>query len=506
MHAIQLAALLAAVYCGLWFLPGSDPLEAGYPQEAAGDIRFRVDPVRFLNDGAEALEVFVALPEGAFEAESDSFRIMALVEMLGRDGSGLAEFSTEMVIPPVVGRDSEAAFPVPLRWLRLYPAWLPGTQGIRVQVQDLTRMKAGLLDRVRGRHLEGTTSGHLGPGPGSLRQLEWLSDLLFVWGPETEPEAADVGEPGLRSVRSRLQPNPHRYYGLHNEVLTIYWEQYPPPPGSDADPGDSLVLRQRIIDRKDDAVVFASAETLGVRASADWTLRRYDLAGLPGGAYEFELSLEDAGPGGGLLASSGGLFQVIWEESNWKLDESEVLALGRVVLPARDYEDFEELDRGEQERYLRDLWNREAPTRPGEPNPVEEKLMERARFAAERFGERLRPGILSDRGRVYIRYGEPDVIRTNLNPQDEELLVHLLAREVYDDGFSDGLEGQRLSKRRTRYDNSAYTIWEYNLRGDPLLSDYVDHTSKMGLKFIFVDELGIGDFHLVYTNAPGVLH
>lgn len=506
MSPLQLAAFLTSLFYGFWFLPGSDPLDAGYPQEAAGDIRFHVDPVRFLDDGAEALDVFIALPEDALHAQSDSFLIMASVQLLGPDGSGLAEFRTEMSLPPAGYRETVHGYPVPVRWLRLHPAWLPGARGIKVQIQDLRGMKPGMLDRVRGMRREGTTSGYLGPERGNLRTLQWLSDLFFVWGPTTDSEVIEGGEPGLRSVRSRLQPNPHRYYGLHRPILTVYWEQYPPPPGSGLGPDDRVVLRQRIVELQGGGVVFAKADTLEVQTVADWTLRRFDLSDMPSGAYRFELELEDAGPGGERLASSTGLFQVIWEESNWTFDQDELLSLARVLLPSRDFEAFEKLDRGAQERYLRDLWNRNAPTRPGETNPLERKLMERARFAAERFVERLRPGIMTDRGRVYIRYGEPDVTRANLNPQDEELLVHVLARETYDDGVTDYMEGRRLSRRRSRFDNSAYIIWEYNLRGDPLLTEYVDHSSKIGLKFIFVDELGVGDYHLVYTNAPGVLH
>ena len=63
----------------------------------------------------------------------------------------------------------------------------------------------------------------------------------------------------------------------------------------------------------------------------------------------------------------------------------------------------------------------------------------------------------------------------------------------------------RPAKRRTRLDNRAYEVWEYTKRGDPLLPEYISPGLRFGLKFIFVDELGTGDYMLVYTNAPSIL-
>ena len=39
--------------------------------------------------------------------------------------------------------------------------------------------------------------------------------------------------------------------------------------------------------------------------------------------------------------------------------------------------------------------------------------------------------------------------------------------------------------------------------GDPLFAEYAPPGQRFGLKFIFVDEFGVGDYTLVYTNLLG---
>jgi len=104
-----------------------------------------------------------------------------------------------------------------------------------------------------------------------------------------------------------------------------------------------------------------------------------------------------------------------------------------------------------------------------------------------------------------VRFGPPDEVRFELNPQDTELLTFQLPEELRREGEDDPVARLRLSKRRTYADNRAYEIWDYTTRGDPLLPDYVPPGQRLGLKFIFVDELGDGDYSLVYTNAPSAL-
>jgi GWxTD domain-containing protein len=433
-------------------------------------------------------------------AAKDSLRLAVEIEPLDRRKRSLGRFRTEVSVPPGAPRE-EGGFPVSRGWLRLSPRWIEGTVGLRVRVENLDRFKRGLYDRLRDKHLDGEVAARVVPD-GEPETPEGLSDLLFAWGPSATVDAGGTGDAGggFRGIRARLEPNPYRYYGLFQPVLTVYWERYP----VEAEDAGPLVETRRVLHLPDTLAVTAERETLAVFAAATWMLRRYDLSGLRGGAYRMEVTLRRLDGAGGPLARAAGDFQVVWEERNWLRGEAELLDIARVILPSRDYERFENFDRGRQETFFRDFWNRQAPGEPGAVSTLE-RLFEERRAHTDRFFRGQRAGMLSDRGRVYIRLGPADEVRAQLNPHDDQLLWRALPEETDADGELGREAQRRLSKRRTPLDNSAYEVWEYTTRGAPLLPEYISPGQGLGLKFIFVDELGTGDYTLVYTNAPGTL-
>jgi GWxTD domain-containing protein len=490
--------LLWSLVAGLLPSFGSDPLQETFPVEASGNIRFQADAARFRGPEGIVTEVAISVPRDSLFAPGDSAHLAVEITPLDRKRHALASFRTELRLPPAPSR-TEGGFPVPRGWLRLSPRWVDGTVALRVRVEDLDRVKRGLYDKIRGNHPDGEASARLAP-VGAEAGLGCLSDILFAWGPSASVDAG-ASDGGLRGVRARLEPNPYRYYGLFQPVLTAYWERYPLAESAGEGP---LVERRRVVRLADSVEVATEAETLAIGPDSGWMLRRYDLSSLAGGAYRFEVELSGTGAGAAPLARTAGDFQVVWEERNWLRADAELREIARVVLPWADFEQFERLDRGRQETFLRQFWNRHAEVGPGGVNPLERTFEDRRRYADRSF-HGLRSGMMSDRGRVFIRLGPADEVQAQLNPQDEELLWLTLPGEMADDGEFDGVERERLSKRRTRYDNSAYEIWTYQTRGDPLLPEYIAPGQKLGLKFIFVDELGTGDYALVYTNAPGTL-
>jgi GWxTD domain-containing protein len=498
-----LAWLVPGMMAGLWPVFGSAPLVDRFPLEAAGDIRFQVDAARFVDDGRAVVELALAIPDGAFGASTDSTRLLTQVELLDGQGKTRAAFRRQLTLPPSLPAPADAN-PAGLqsrRWLRLSPAWLEETAAIRVRIEDQEELKTGLYDRIRKIHRFGEAAGRLDAVGGRLGRPGWISDLLFAWGPATAVSASGENQ-GLRGVRARLEPNPYRYYGCYQPVLTVYWERYPeawsPALAADA----RLLATYSIVSLADTLEVYRTDDTLRVGSHPDWSLKRLDLSNLPAGTYACRLTLGDpARPQSQPLARSEGSFQIIWEKGSWMLDEAKLLAYGRALLPSNEFERFSRLDRGGMETYLRDLWNRHWPGRPDEPNELEQRFLERVRYAEQNFRGQ-RPGVLSDRGLVYIRFGPPDELREQLNPQDEELLWVALPQELADDGVGATDPKAPLSRRRTRWDNSAYQIWDYVIRGEPLLPEYVNPGMKVGLKFIFVDEMGTGDFTLVYGSLP----
>lgn len=503
MH-LGVAPILAAAWLGgIWPTFGDDPLESTFPIEAKGDIHFQADAVDFLEDGRPAVELDLAIPRGSLgsSAEEDSFRVQVTVAILTESGDSRTQFSRVLALAvPDSATTSDSSFPVPNQWLRLHPRWLPETAGYRITVEDLTRYKVGLVDRLRAKYRTGEAAARIPRFSGEKPEDSAISGILFAWAPAGESRHA-AGGPGLRSVRSRLQPDPFRYYGLFQPVLTFYWERYVLPEDR-YPPGTPLFADYRILEEPSGAPVLTKREPLVADAQARWDLKRFDISPLPSGSYRLEIALGDSTTGAA-IARTEGRFQVLWEEQKWKMDEGQMLTYARVLLPWREYDQFERLGRGEKEAYLRDFWNRHDPTPPGQQNPLEEEFLRRVAYCNRTF-RGYRPGVLTDRGRVFIRYGPPDEISENLNPQDEELLWSRLPQEISEAG--DGTQSSlRESRSRTPFDDRAYIIWDYTIRGDPLIPEYVRPGMQTGLKFIFVDELGFGDYTLAYTNLAGGL-
>ena len=489
---------LSLALIGIWPRFGDDPLEASFPIEAKGDLHFQVDAVLFQEAGGPSLDVAIALPRDAFEDPADSMHVSVRVEMLDRNGESRAAYVTSLSLPPDTSGVKEGAFPIPSQWIRLHPEWIEGTVGLRIRIEDETALKRGLLDKIRGVHRQGEAAARLVISGGDPDRTA-VSGLLFAWG--QAPEARSGGA-GLRAVRSRLQPNPHRFYGLYQPVLTAYWEWYGARLPSDLAIGAPLELAYRIYRIPEEALVLQVKEPTTRDSSSRWELERFDVSELASGAYRLEASIEDTS-GQRSFGKAEGRFQVLWEESRWTIDSFDFNAIARVLLTSADYDSFVALGRGEQEAFLRDFWNRHDPTPQGQQNQIELKFYERVAVANRQFGG-YRPGMDTDRGRVFIRYGPPDEVTVNLNPQDEDLLGNVLPQEIEDPGLSLD-EKLRQTRPRTRYDNRAYEIWEYQIRGDPLIPEYVHPGMQTGLKFIFVDELGFGDYSLIYTSISGGL-
>jgi hypothetical protein len=105
----------------------------------------------------------------------------------------------------------------------------------------------------------------------------------------------------------------------------------------------------------------------------------------------------------------------------------------------------------------------------------------------------------SDRGRTYIRYGEPDEVRREVMPTNG-LQVDDIAKSVAaTDGFDQAVP---LKGRGPGADMRSFEIWTYDL----LVNPNSDAMKNMGPRrplrriFVFVDEEGYGNYVLRYTN------
>ncbi len=464
----------AVVIAGI--LPfGGGPDAGSFPASARGDIRFELDAARFAPSSDSPLEIYLSIPQASLAPSPDSLSTARIsLEVRFEDGHGdeIGRARDEMRIPLTREVDGDVVLaPRPLLTLR--PKAPEGTQQIFVRIEDLSGTKGGVLDRMRNRKPYGEARGRFDEATPPCR----TSDIVFAWDVDRSSASS--------SIRRRIQPNPLRYYGLYHTTLLLYAERY----------GAGGAIDYRILRGTDGQLVASGSDT--ARADAGGIagyLLRADVSRFAAGAYRIELRA----PGEDTCGVSAA-FEVLWDSASWNQDQKALLEQAFVLLGPAEYERVQDMSRGEVEAYMRELWSRHDPNPSTGFNELEETYRTRVEHANRFYGTSFRRGMLTDRGRVYIRYGAPDEITKELNPQDEDMIAKVLPGEV----ATDRVDIIRNPQPRNVRDDSAYEVWTYQIRGEPLFPEQEVPVQRTGIKFLFVDDMGYGDMRLVYTNLSG---
>ncbi len=197
------------------------------------------------------------------------------------------------------------------------------------------------------------------------------------------------------------------------------------------------------------------AKTIPAGRSQQWI--RLGYTGISRGSYMVELKAHPADDSTQTLAATQRMVRIEGsvdrlplseDELNEKISQLRYVATQTEMDYIRDGEGFNE----RQKRYS-EFWQRLDPT-PGTPqNEAMDDYFGRIQYANDRYRS-YAAGWLTDKGRVYIIYGPPDNVTT--------------------DPF--------------RSDGKAIETWQYYDRG---------------LRLVFVDESGFGDFRLVSPLSAG---
>jgi GWxTD domain-containing protein len=371
----------------------------------------------------------------------------------------------------------------------------PGAYRLTVKVEDLQRRKRTLLGIMRKVYYSSTMKDapfEVRPFPASGIAL---ADPILVW---------ESGRGG------QFIPNPMQIYGLRKDTLSVF-VYASMPAGSSA---DSLDVRFALTRDTGEAMEEALFK-VPVSGNRSAFLRMVDLAAFPAGAYR--LTVETRAPGA-LFASSGKDFSVAWELVNWQKPIRDIMFEARILLNDRELDDFAKMSLGEQEAFMRSFWKKLDPTPQTAVNETFEKFASRLRYADTHFGSFER-GALTDRGFTYIRFGPPDEIVNRPLPQGRDDLYEGIDKIVDEykimlDGIMTQPEKQERQqrpliispdkKRATRgtvgNDAGSFEVWNYSFKGDPLLPGDKGMTVKQGLRFLFLDKDGVGDYRLTGTS------
>ena len=93
----------------------------------------------------------------------------------------------------------------------------------------------------------------------------------------------------------------------------------------------------------------------------------------------------------------------------WTADIDEIVGVMKIILPYSKYKKMKELDNTEKWDMVDSYWEENDPSSNTEENELLEEFNDRVKFSIKNFSINM-PGWKSDRGKVYIVYGEPQFI------------------------------------------------------------------------------------------------
>jgi GWxTD domain-containing protein len=297
----------------------------------------------------------------------------------------------------------------------------------------------------------------------ALERESRVSDLLLTGDMRraTEVEAA-VGPGEVQKGRIFLSASTRPVLTPRQSELYYYLELYP---GVDA----SVSLAARVFSADGSVVTSAAPQELAVRGTGGVTARSLSLAGLPEGEYRLEVVAQF--PDGDVVRGApftmtgfdteARIAQVTTARSSdpfATLTEQQADSLYgplAYIMEADERGIYDDLSLTAKRNYLRQFWEKRDPT-PGTPaNEARSTYYGLFAEATHRFRESGAgdiPGWRTDRGRIFLKYGQPeDVLR-----RPEAALT------------------------------PPYEVWKF--------------TRPRMLKFVFLDETGLGNYALIYTD------
>ncbi len=465
-------------------LSWSVPVGAGVrsPLEGAGDFRFLADlPVFFEADGSARVDCVVRLDHAELRLEDETTTDVAVGLKLARRGV-VAVDTTQVFRVQMPRTDGVGGIRNTFDLLEISA---PASAGRWAATLDLVTLDG----RQRRARAEGVLSVPVWPDDGPR-----LSDPEF---------RVDGGGGSL--------PHPERLYGVSQDTLETYVEISGAP--RDAESRFDLQIVDATHGTMDEQGI-----ALRPDAAVDAAVIRVPLGALPDGHYV--LRLLPAWTDEIVVESE---FVVSWRIERALQARDDVLMEAELVLGPDEFARVRKMSRSAQTQYMQDFWDERDPT-PGTPrNELYERFLSRVAHTARFYGEHRRRGPLTDRGKIYIRYGPPAAIDVEVIPSsgvdlDEAIgQVHNafaldvagtnIRGELSESGLfrtprtdTEAARDRRREQARIGQEGS-FELWRYESVGDPLFEDTTVWGENIDLRFLFVDRMGIGSYSLDYSNV-----
>lgn len=268
-------------------------------------------------------------------------------------------------------------------------------------------------------------------------------------------------------------PNPSILYSYLNPVLFYYTEIYGLNVGNNSNPLDLT----KIVINSNNQVVYQKKKQVARGQESMVDIGFVNLIKEPTDTYTLVLSLSDSLAKKTMVSSKKFFFvnpdvaatnnidniQSDYMSSEFAvyLDEEcdDLFAKSKVIASSKEIDEYESLDSLNQKRdYLFKFWQRRDNNPNTRANEFKKEFFERINTANSRYRTMSNPGYKTDRGRVFLRLGEPDEVDRHPNETDTK----------------------------------PYEIWYYN-------------QVEGGVMFIFADLTGFNYYELLHSTKRGEL-
>ena len=331
---------------------------------------------------------------------------------------------------------------------------------------------------------------------GDVKKAEWnvvidsgtvsnrLSDVVLLSRfPEETDEVQLFNRHGLLVV-----PYADGIFGAGLPDLVFYAEYYPL---SGMSPG-SL---QATIQSSDHLALTSPVTVVPEQRDSVMIVRgRLPVADLPSGSYYLDLALDNGMPvqkkffmyNPSVKSLPVSMEAHLQSQEFADMDSLELLqyfAPLKYVAEGVEISQFRELGTEGRRQFLMAFWQRRNPSGSSRDNPYKRNFLKRLDYANNHFATSLQEGWETDRGRVWLKYGEPTHI-------DRE---QFSSSGSFRGGSGDSYQDPNDFSGRQDFDRQLsgdYEVWHYDqLEG--------------GVLFVFIDRSWLGDYVLVHSTKTG---
>ncbi|MFN0150225.1 MAG: GWxTD domain-containing protein [bacterium] len=459
------------------------------PATSRGDVHFIVDAAGFATDDSTTRqEVYIQIPSPELEFNASGDALIARIEVeftFSDTATGAVVLEKTMTADLPAATEAETHDRAEVHVLASEFFLSPGYYVLDVRLKDLQKRRSVIPLLFLRRNASGRATLALNVTAFADSRFH-VSDLEFA---REISDTAGTGEDNpFQKGRLSVVPCPERLYGLLIPDLSVYFEIYDPRGAGEHGEGAALSCEIR---NDDGATVLSRREDLMLQEGNRWAKSlAFDLSQLPAGRYTTQVRIDKLETGETVKAA--GEFDVVWSLFSWNKDLDELLQEMSSIASTSERDRLKELTTGEREIFLDQFWKRLDPTPETPRNEALEEHYQRIRVADRVFRGRVR-GSRSDRGRIFVKFGQPDEINTGFATDEFIGDLPFLRRNQFD------FDKEGRAKGGINYENKAYETWSYDQRGKTL--GLADHGGTgLGLRFVFVDLSGYGDYRLVHSS------